>query len=151
MWSSHKWWWLYATIHLPIWFPTQHGSLQQVPEWGSPDLEREGSYRKTICLANGLQHITKIGVPSVGCQKISVTISPKTYCRLIPQITIPLDYCVWSAVEREINKTPGNIKDKLKARLTAIFTNLNKTVGKACRRFWSRLEAVVKANGNFFK
>ena len=34
----------------------------------------------------------------------------------------------------------------------AALTNLNKeTVGKACKRFWSRLEAVVKADRDFFK
>ena len=30
--------------------------------------------------------------------------------------------------------------------------NLNKeTVEKACKRFWSRLEAAVEANGDFFE
>ena len=41
-------------------------------------------------------------------------------------------------------------KDELKARIIAAFTNLNKkTVGKAGKRFKSRLKAVVEANGEF--
>ena len=64
----------------------------------------------------------------------------------------PLDYYVWGAVERETNKTPCNTQEELEARITAAFSNLNKEmVGKACKRFQSRLEAVVKANGNFFE
>ena len=49
-------------------------------------------------------------------------------------------------------KIPCNTKSELKITITAEFTILNKeTVGKVCRRFWSRLEAVVKAYGDFFK
>ena len=63
-----------------------------------------------------------------------------------------LDYYVWDMVERETNKTLYNTKDQLKTRITAAFTNLNKkTVGKACRRLRSRLEAVIKAYGDFFE
>ena len=37
-----------------------------------------------------------------------------------------------------------------KARTTAAFTNANKViVRKGCRRFQSRLETVVEANGDF--
>ncbi len=46
-----------------------------------------------------------------------------------------------------MNKTPHNNKDELKVA----FTNLNKeVVGTSCRRFRSRLEAVIEANGDFF-
>ena len=56
-----------------------------------------------------------------------------------------LDYHVW-------DKTPCNTKDEVKARITAAFNNLNKkTVGKNCRRFGSRLEALVEVNGDFFE
>ena len=45
-----------------------------------------------------------------------------------------------------------NTKDELKARVTAVFTNLNKEIdGKACRRFWSRLDALVEDSGDFFE
>ena len=53
--------------------------------------------------------------------------------------------------KKKKKKTPCNTKGELKARITAEFTNLNnETVGKVCRRFRSRLEAVVEANGDFF-
>ena len=52
---------------------------------------------------------------------------------------LSLGYCVGGAIERETNKTSCNIKNELKARITAAFTNLNKeTCGKAFRRFPSR-------------
>ena len=50
------------------------------------------------------------------------------------------------AVEWEMNKTPCNTNDGLKARITTAFTNLNReTMG----RFGSRLEAVVEVNDDF--
>ena len=59
----------------------------------------------------------------------------------------PLDYYVWGEVERETNATLCNTKDELRARIMAIFPNLNKeTVQKSCSRFRSRLEVVVEAN-----
>ena len=62
-----------------------------------------------------------------------------------------LYFYVLDVVERETNKTLCNTKDKLKARITALFTNLNKEIiGKSCRRFQSCLEAIVEANHNFF-
>ena len=49
-------------------------------------------------------------------------------------------------------KTSCNTKDELKARITTAFTNLNKeTVGKAGKRFRSRLELAVEGNGDFLK
>ena len=43
-----------------------------------------------------------------------------------------------------------NTESELKATIIAVFTILNKeTTGKACRRFQSRLESMVEANGNF--
>ena len=49
------------------------------------------------------------------------------------------------------NKTLDNTEDELKAGITAAFTNLNKeSFGNACKRFQSRLGAVVEVNGDFF-
>ena len=43
-------------------------------------------------------------------------------------------------------------KDELKARITAVFTSLNKdTIEKVRKRFRSRLEAVIETNGDFFE
>ena len=59
---------------------------------------------------------------------------------------------VWGTVECETNKILCNTKDELEARIMALFTNLNKdTIRKVSRRFQSRLEAMVKTNGDFFK
>ena len=59
-----------------------------------------------------------------------------------------LDYNVWGAVEQETNKIPWNTKDEMEAT----FTNLNKkTIKEICNRFWSCLETVVEANGDFFE
>ena len=63
----------------------------------------------------------------------------------------PLEYHVWGTIERDINKTLWNTKNELTEKTTADFTNLNKTVWKTCKRFQSRLEAVLEANGNFFE
>ena len=48
-------------------------------------------------------------------------------------------------------KIRENTKDELKAKIIAAFSYLNKTVGKAWRRFLSRLEVVVEVNWDFFK
>ena len=79
----------------------------------------------------------------------------KDFCLHIPsnfsgsltsQITILL-IIIWGVRDQ---KTPCNTKNELKIRMTASITNLNKvTFRKACRKFWSRLEAVVKANNDF--
>ncbi|CAI9715721.1 Hypothetical predicted protein [Octopus vulgaris] len=99
-----------------------------------------------------LHHATQAGEPSHGCQTISATTSPLTSGHLTRQTAAPLDYHMWDTVERETNKTCYNTKDELKARIMAAFTNLNKeTVQKSCRRFESRLEAIVEANGDFIE
>ena len=83
------------------------------------------------------------GEPSHDCRTISATTSPLTWGQLILQI-----YYVWGEVEQE-TPTPCNTKDELKAKSMSAFTNSNKeTVQKSCRRFRSRLEAVVEANGD---
>ena len=68
-----------------------------------------------------------------------------------PRLPSPWLFYV-DAVKQEINKIPCNIKDKLKAKITIAFTNLKKeTVGKASRRFRSRLKAGIKVSGDFFE
>ena len=69
--------------------------------------------------------------------KFSANISLVTFDRLTPQIAIALIIMC----EAWLNERPArlcNIKNKLKAKITAAFTNLNKEiVEKACRRFRS--------------
>ena len=60
-------------------------------------------------------------------------------------VSNPLDYYIGGTVDEETNKTPHHIKEKIKARITEVF------VGKSCRKFRSRQEALVEANGGFFE
>ena len=78
-----------------------------------------------------------------------MTLSPQTFVRLTYQIAIPFDYNVWSTVERD-KITQRNTSEELKARITAVFTNLNKgTFGNACMRTRGHLEALMEANCEF--
>ena len=64
----------------------------------------------------------------------------------------PLDYYVWSVCERDVNKAPYNTAASLTAKITEVMANLPRaTVAKACKRFRPRIEAVVKAGGDFFE
>ena len=88
----------------------------------------------------------------MSCHKIKRTQSYpwENFCdHITTSIWLPNspDWYVWGTIEWEANKTLYNTKDELKAKISATFINQNKeTVGKACRRFWSRLEAVVDVN-----
>ena len=84
-----------------------------------------------------LHHATKERESSLGSQKISMTTSPLTSGCLTPQIAISLIIiCGMQLTEK--------LKEKLKVKIIASFTNLNKeTFSKACRNFRSYLAAVV--------
>ena len=148
IWSGHEWWWGCVSISHITWPHTQHGSLYQVPGEDSVALDQEGSCWKTLYLTKGcnaMPHKQKNLVLDV--RKFLQPHHPKH----LPdsQIAIPkITMCGWGW---ENNKLLYNTKDELKERITAAFTNLNKeTIGKACRRFWSHLEAGIKSNDNFF-
>ena len=64
----------------------------------------------------------------------------------------PLDYFLWSECERETNAAPHTSVASLKPKIKMVMANLDRdTVAKACRRFRTRLEAMVAANSNFIK
>ncbi len=64
----------------------------------------------------------------------------------------PLDYFVWGVCERDVNRGPHNTRASLMAKITEVMGSLPRdTVGKACRRFRHRIEAVVEANGDFIE
>jgi hypothetical protein len=64
----------------------------------------------------------------------------------------PLDYFLWGVCEKEVNKAPHNTIASLVATIKQVMGNLDRdTVAKACRRFRSRIEAVVAANGDFIE
>ena len=80
------------------------------------------------------------------------------FCNLITSNTwLPnspnCNYSVWVSYEREINKSPCNTKNELKAKIRAAFISLNKeTVEKAYKRLRSRREiSLNKFNLWYFK
>ena len=60
----------------------------------------------------------------------------------------PLDYFVWGVLEREVNRSPHNSKDSLKAAIRDAVDGIDRdAVVRACSSFRSRLEGVVAAHG----
>jgi hypothetical protein len=59
---------------------------------------------------------------------------------------------MWSEVEREVNKCPHITLASLKVMISDVMTDLDKEVIiHACKKFWSWIEAVMKATGVFIK
>ena len=93
-----------------------------------------------------LHHATQSD-SSVVCGHITPNIWPLNY----PDCS-PFNYYVWGTVERETYKTLCNTKNELKAKIPIKLTNwIKETLGKACRKFRSRLGAVVEADGEIFE
>ena len=64
----------------------------------------------------------------------------------------PLDYYVWSIVEKEVNEHPHNTKESLKDSIVRVMSNMNTDhLILACKRFRSRIEAVIEAKGDFIE
>ena len=64
----------------------------------------------------------------------------------------PLDYYVWSVVERDSNKQRHANTDSLSKAVKKAFKNLSSEIlSNACRRFRSRLEAVIENNGGYIE
>jgi hypothetical protein len=64
----------------------------------------------------------------------------------------PLDYFMWSEVEREVNKQLHNTLASLKAKISEVVTNIDsEIVILPCQRFWSQFESVVEASGDLIK
>jgi hypothetical protein len=59
---------------------------------------------------------------------------------------------VWGVCEKDVNRALHNTVDSLVAKIKEVMGNLDRdTLAKACRRFRTRLEAVVEGNGDFFE
>jgi hypothetical protein len=57
---------------------------------------------------------------------------------------------MWSEVEREVSKHPHNTMTSLRAKISEIMTEIDKeAVILLCQRFWSQIEAIVEARGDF--
>ena len=54
--------------------------------------------------------------------------------------------------ERDVNRSAHQSKESLITAIKEVFADLpREMVKKACSRFWSRLERVIAANGNFIE
>lgn len=78
-------------------------------------------------------------------------ITPNMWPPSSPDLNL-LDYYVWGVVERETNKHPHNTIDSFKAAIIRVMTNINKDqLILTCKRFRTRIEAVIAAGGNFIE
>lgn len=64
----------------------------------------------------------------------------------------PLDYYVWGVLEKEVNEHYHSTIDSLKATIVRVMSSMDQQhLIKACRRFRSRVEAVIQADGGFIE
>ncbi|XP_032687204.1 uncharacterized protein LOC116851661 [Odontomachus brunneus] len=64
----------------------------------------------------------------------------------------PLDYYVWSVIERVTNKSRHPNVTSLQTSIGAAFANIDKdALQRACQRFRMRIEAVIKAKGGYIE
>jgi hypothetical protein len=59
---------------------------------------------------------------------------------------------MWSEFEREVNKHPQNTLASLRDKISEVMANMDREVViRFYKKFWSRIEAVVDASGDFIK
>ena len=59
---------------------------------------------------------------------------------------------MWSVFDREVNKQPHNTLASLRAKILEVMANMHRELTiHSYKKFWSRIEAVVDASGNFIK
>ncbi len=64
----------------------------------------------------------------------------------------PFDSFMWCEFEREVSKKPHNTLASLRAKILEVMANMAREfVIHYYKKFWSRIEAVVDASGNFIK
>jgi hypothetical protein len=64
----------------------------------------------------------------------------------------PLDYFMWSEVEKEVHKQPHNNLASLKDKISEVMTTIDREIAiLPCQRFWPQIEAVVEASGDLIK
>jgi hypothetical protein len=57
---------------------------------------------------------------------------------------------MWCEVEREVNKQPHNTLDSLRAKISEVMADMDREVVICpCKKFRSRIEAIVEDNGYF--
>ena len=64
----------------------------------------------------------------------------------------PLDYYVWGACERTINRSPNNTLDSLKTAIVAVFAGMPFVeMTRACFHYLSRIQHDIPAEGGFIE
>jgi hypothetical protein len=64
----------------------------------------------------------------------------------------PSDYFKWSEVEIEVNKHSHNTLASLRSKISEVMADMDREVIiPPYKKFWSRIEAVVNASGDFIK
>jgi hypothetical protein len=64
----------------------------------------------------------------------------------------PLDFSLWSEFEREVSKQPHYILASLRAKILEGMADMDREVViPSYKKFWSRIEVVVEASGDFIK
>jgi hypothetical protein len=59
---------------------------------------------------------------------------------------------MWSVFEREVSKQPCNTLASLRAKILKVMADMHRDVViHSYKKFWSRIEAVVDASGDFIK
>jgi hypothetical protein len=59
---------------------------------------------------------------------------------------------MWSVVAREVRKHPHNSLVSLRAQISEVMADKDREVIiHPCKKFWSRIAAVVEASWNFIK
>jgi hypothetical protein len=59
---------------------------------------------------------------------------------------------MWSVVAREVSKYPHNTLASLRAQISEVRADVDREVViHPCKKFWSRIAAIVEAGGNFIK
>ncbi len=57
---------------------------------------------------------------------------------------------MWSEVEREVSEHPHNTLTSIRAKISEIINEIDREIViLLCQRFWSQIEAIVEARGDF--
>jgi hypothetical protein len=64
----------------------------------------------------------------------------------------PFDSSMWCEFERGVYKQPHNTLASLRAKILEVMVNIDREfIIHSYKKFWSRIEAVVDASGDFMK
>jgi hypothetical protein len=59
---------------------------------------------------------------------------------------------MWSVFEREVKKQPYNTLASLRTKILEVLADMHREIViHSYKKFWSRIEAVVDASGDFIK